>query len=88
MKIKAGFLLREVAGSYIVVATGTLAKEFGGIIKLNETGSFLWKKMTEDTDLQTLVTVLTNEYDVSKEDAEKDARSFVTMLLDAGILEK
>lgn len=88
MKIKAGFLLREVAGSYIVVATGTLAKEFGGIIKLNETGSFLWKKMTEDTDLQTLVTVLTNEYDVSKEDAEKDAQSFVTMLLDAGILEK
>lgn len=88
MKIKAGFLLREVAGSYIVVATGALAKEFGGIIKLNETGSFLWKKMTEDTDLQTLVTALTNEYDVSKEDAEKDARSFVTMLLDAGILEK
>ncbi len=88
MKIKSGFLLREVAGSYIVVATGTLAKEFSGIIKLNETGSFLWKRLTENTDIQTLVDALTEEYDVSREDAEKDAQSFVTMLLDAGILEK
>ena len=88
MKIKAGFLLREVAGSYIVVATGALAKEFGGIIKLNETGSFLWKQLAEHTDIQALAEALTKEYDVSKEDAEKDVQSFVTMLLDAGILEK
>lgn len=88
MKIKTGFLLREVAGSYIVVATGALAKEIGGIIKLNETGSFLWKKLTENTDIQALTEALTEEYDVSKDDAEKDVQSFVTMLLDAGILEK
>ena len=88
MKIKSGFLLREVAGSYIVVATGALAKDFGGVIKLNETGSFLWNKLTESADLPTLVEALTEEYDVSKEDAEKDAQGFVTMLLDAGILEK
>ncbi|MBO4979635.1 MAG: PqqD family protein [Clostridia bacterium] len=88
MRIKEGFLLREVAGSYIVVATGALTKEFNGIIKLNETGSFLWKKLAENTDTQALAFALTAEYDVSEEDARKDVESFVSLLADAGILEK
>ena len=67
MRIKDEFLLREVAGSYIVVATGALTKEFNGIIKLNETGSFLWKKLAENTDVQALVGALTTEYDVTAE---------------------
>ena len=88
MKIKAGFLLREVAGSYVVVATGVLAKEFNGIIKLNETGCFLWKRLMENTTVEALVKALTEEYDVSAEDAAKDVEGFVAMLLDAGMLEK
>lgn len=87
MKIKSGFLLREVAGSYVVVATGALTKEFNGIIKLNETGSLLWKCLSDETDVDELVKALTAEYDVSKEDAAKDAESFVAMLSEAGILE-
>ena len=88
MRIKDGFLLREVAGSYIVVATGALTQEFGGIIKLNETGSFLWKKLAENTDVQALVDALTAEYDVSAEEAKKDVEAFVAMLSDADILER
>jgi hypothetical protein len=87
MKIKSGFLLREVAGSYVVVATGALTKEFNGIIKLNETGSFLWKKLSEGSDVDGLVSALTADYDVSKEDAKADAEGFVAMLAEAGILE-
>ena len=87
MKIKTGFLLREVAGSYIVVATGALTKEFNGIIKLNETGSLLWKKLSEGSDVDGLVSALTEEYDVSMEDAKADAEGFVSMLAEAGILE-
>lgn len=87
MKIKDGFLLREVVGSYIVVAVGARAKEFGGIIKLNETGSFLWKKLAENVDQATLTEALTDEYDVDKESAEKDVDSFIKTLSEAGILE-
>ncbi|MBE6662583.1 MAG: PqqD family protein [Ruminococcaceae bacterium] len=88
MKIKNGFLLREVAGSYIVVATGALTKSFGGIIKLNETGSFLWKCLSEHTDKDGLVEALTKEYDVSREIAESDVSAFVKTLLDAGVIEE
>ncbi len=88
MKIKNGFLLREVAGSYIVVATGALTKSFGGIIKLNETGSFLWKCLSQHTDKETLVNALTGEYDVTREMAESDVSAFLETLLDAGVIEE
>ena len=88
MKIRDGFVAREIAGETIVIALGEASKIFNGMIKLNETGSFLWKMLTENADIQALTEALTREYEVSKDDAEKDVQSFVKMLLDAGILEK
>ena len=41
MKIKDGFMIREVAGSYVVVPVGKRADEFNGMVHWNETGSFL-----------------------------------------------
>ena len=38
MKIKKGFVLRDVAGRSVVVATGAAAKRFRGMVMLNETG--------------------------------------------------
>ena len=87
MKIKDGFLVREVAGTNIVVATGARMKEFSGIIKLNETGVFLWENLKAETDVQTLTAALTAEYDVTVEQAKKDVESFIATLKDVGIIE-
>ena len=38
MRIKEGFVLREVAGQAMVIATGEASKEFHGMVKLNESG--------------------------------------------------
>ena len=45
MKIKDGFMLREVASQTMVVAIGEASKTFNGIIRLNPTGKFLWEKL-------------------------------------------
>ena len=42
MRIKDGFVLRNVAGSFIAVATGEEAINFNAMITTNETGAFLW----------------------------------------------
>lgn len=34
MKIKDGFVLRQVAGQGVVIATGEASKEFSGMVKL------------------------------------------------------
>ena len=87
MKIKEGFVLREVAGSYVVVAVGNAVKTFNGIINLNETGAFLWKQMEKDNNAEGLAKAILSEYDVEEAVAIKDAQKFIDKLTEAGLVE-
>lgn len=87
MKIKQGFMLREVAGNFVVVAVGEASKNFNGVINLNESGAFLWKQLMSETTNDKLLDALLNEYDVSEEIAKKDIEMFVNKLKEADILE-
>ncbi len=86
MKIKDGFILREVAGSYLVVAVGNAVKEFGGIVNLNETGAFLWRLLEKSSTESEMVDALLNEYEVDRETAEKDVKAFVEKLTEAKLV--
>ena len=46
MRIKNGFVLEKVGDSYLSCATGKLAKQFSGFVRLNETGAFLWEMLS------------------------------------------
>ncbi len=86
MKIKDGFILREVAGNYIVVAVGDAVKNFNGVINLNETGAFLWKELVKGCDEDALLAALLAEYDVDEEIAKTDVKAFITKLTEAGLI--
>ena len=87
MKIKKGFISRQVAGNNVVVATGELSKSFNGVIKLNESGLILWNKLVASADREQLVDVLLEEYDIDRAIAEADVDKFVGVLRDAGAIE-
>ena len=63
MKIKDGFILREVAGETVVIPTDDTL-DLNMMITLNETGAFLWKQLEQDTNESTMVSALVGEYDV------------------------
>ncbi len=86
MKIKDGFILREVAGSYLVVAVGAAVKQFNGMINLNETGAFLWRILEKGATEEKAVAELLKEYDVDEETAKADVKAFVSKLTEAGLL--
>lgn len=86
MKIKDGFILREVAGNYIVVAVGSAVKQFNGVISLNETGAFLWKKLEEGCEEKDLLSALLDEYEVESAVAEADVKAFLEKLNGASLL--
>ena len=86
MKIKEGFILREVAGSFIVVAVGQAVKTYNGVITLNETSAFLWNKLIKGATEEELVDALLNEYEVEKEDAVKGVKSFINKLVEAKLV--
>lgn len=88
MKIKDGFMLRNVGGENLVVAVGEASDYFHGMIRLNDTAAFLWKKMEDGVDTKDgLVKSLTSEYDVTDERAGKGVDSFLQTLQENQILE-
>jgi len=81
MKIKKGFLVKEVAGENVVVSTEKREIDFDYIIHLNDSAKLLFEALMED-DLteKDLVKILTDNYEVSKEVATQDVIEFVEML--------
>jgi len=70
IKLKDGFVLRQIADTWVVMAIGETMMDFNGMITLNETGMFLWKAVGEGEELSALVSSLMMEYNVAKEQAE------------------
>ncbi|MBO5266983.1 MAG: PqqD family protein [Ruminiclostridium sp.] len=87
MKIKNGFLLRKVGEQNIVVAIGDESRNFNGIIRLNDTGSFLWEKLQQDISESGLVLEMLREYEIDEATAEVDVHEFIDTLREAGLLE-
>lgn len=86
MKINEGFILREVAGSYIVVAVGEAVKDFNGVITLNETSAFLWNKLVKGASEEDLVKALLSEYEVEESVAVKGVKAFIDKLVEAKLV--
>lgn len=88
IKIKKGFILRQVNGMYMAVPFGPRAGEIRGMVTLTETGYVLWKAIESGTDtVEGLADILCAEYDVSREQALQDTQKFVDGLRDQQILE-
>ena len=88
MKIKEGFVVKEIAGQCVVIALGEASKIFNGLIKLNDTGRFIWDKLTEGVETSDIVDALLCEYEgVDRATAEKDVEKFIDVLKGANILE-
>lgn len=88
MKVKKGFVLRDVCGEHIIVAEGKENIDFNNIISMNETAAFLWKNIIDkDFDTEYMVEKLLEEYDVDEYTAKRDCQTLVNQWLDAGIIE-
>ena len=85
MKIKEGFILREVAGQIEVLPTGDQL-DLNMMITLNDTGRFLWEHLQQETTKEELVAALLAEYEVDEELAAKSVDAFVQKLRDGELL--
>lgn len=88
MKIDRNFVLREIAGEYIIIPTGKTALEFNGLITVNEIGMELWKMLQNEVTFDDLLNGIMEEYDVDEEVAKEDIQDFLEKLKEGGILTK
>lgn len=86
MRIKNGFVLREVAGQNMVIATGEASKDFHGMIKLNNTGKDIWQGLQEGLTEAEIARRLQEKYQIENEKAEQDTKEFVGKMLEMGFV--
>lgn len=88
MKIKEGYLVREIAGCHIVVPVGERVIEFKGIMTLNDTGNFIWKCISDEKTYHQLLSEILNEYEIDEETARADLGEFLASARESGVLEE
>ena len=85
MKLKEGFILREVAGEHVVLSVSSDV-DLNGMITLNETGCTLWKRLEQESTLDDLTAALLAEYEVDQPTAHAAAARFVEKLKELDLL--
>ena len=87
MKIREGFVLRNIADEYIVMPTGGNIAKFDGAVVLNEVSAFIFEKLANPMSKEDLVEALVNEYEVDSETAAKDIDSLISKFEEWEIIE-
>ena len=86
MRMRKGFVMREVAGQCVVIAIGEASKTFHGMIKLNSTGKDIWEGLQEGQDEEQIIALLVEKYQVEQEQVREDVQEFLKQMKEAGIL--
>ena len=88
MKIKDGFILRQICGEYVVVGEGLAQVNFNKMLSLNESAAYLWKEVVgKEFSKEDLVKLLLDQYEVEPERAAADVDKLVAVWLEQGVAE-
>lgn len=88
MRASKNFIMREIAGEYILVPVGAAVAKFNGLITMNEVGKTIFNALAEDHTARELAEKITGEYDVDIETALSDTEEFLQQLREVGALEE
>ena len=88
MKIKEGFVLRTICGQNVVSGEGSANVNFSKLVSLNDSAAYLFKAVgQEEFTAERLADLLTQEYEVDRERALKDAETLCAQWKEIGIAE-
>ncbi len=87
MKIKPGYILRNVLDMYVVMGVGREAYQPNRIMSLNETGAFLWEMLVTGAERDDLVAAMLERYEVEPQTAKRDVDAFLVQLRDKGLIQ-
>lgn len=88
MKIKKDYILREVAGEYLLIPVGEAALKMNGLISLSESAYLLYEQLQQDCQKKDLVQRMLQEYDVTESQASADIEMFLEQMRSIDMLEE
>ena len=88
MKLKEGFVVREIEGTIIAVPRGELTNQFTGVITLNKVSRIIWEMLDKGTTIEEIANILMEKCNLTEENAKKEAEKFVQQLKVANFIEE
>ena len=86
MRLKEGFTLRTICGEHVVIGEGLAQVNFNKMLSLNASAAYLWEQVQgKDFTVEDLVTLLTDKYEVSADQARQDALKLVQVWQEQGV---
>lgn len=88
MKLKDGFVLKNIIDEWIVMPTGSNVKMFESAIVLNDAAAFMWKQLEKPTSRADLLEAVLDEYDIDRQTAANDIDVLIDKLRGLDILQE
>lgn len=88
MKIKDGFVLRNVVDEHIVMPTGDNIAKFEGAVVLNDVSAFVFEQLQHPVGMEDLLEAVLNEFEVDEATAKADLEALIAKFEEMGLIEK
>ncbi len=88
MKIKDGFIMKNVAGSNVVLPLGERQEEVKGIITFNDVGADVFNMLDGTNSVEAIATKIAKDYDAPYEMVEADVNKLIEKMRTHGLIEE
>lgn len=88
MKLCGEFVVLQVMDNTVAVPVGQTALNLNGMILLNDVSKVIWTCLEQETDVESIVTTVTDGFEVSAEEARSDILEFCSKLRKLQLLEE
>ena len=87
MKLKGNYQIKEIAGDYVAIYCHEDIADLRRAISLKGSAKIMFEALLAGSDTEELTELLTQNYNVGKEEAKKDAENFLKLLSGNNLLD-
>ncbi len=87
VKVKTGFVLRNIADEYMLMPTDENIAAYNGAVLLNEVSAFIWEKLQNPMSREDLLAAVLDEFETDEATASKDLDALLEKLNQLGLME-
>ena len=68
---------RKTGNEYVLVPVANNIADMNSVYTLNETGAFIWEQIDGKRNIENIIELVTQEYEIDKASASKDVFDFI-----------
>lgn len=70
MKLTSGYMIKEIAGNFVIVPVGQNVVDYKNLLQTNETGAFILQEIKENIPYDKIVEHLMLKYEANEEERD------------------